>query len=66
MWATIDGRRLPIVCPRDRLEDVMRQPWSEAYDRPAPLAEQGDHLHLILPGRVPGIGERLLSWWRSQ
>lgn len=66
MWSTVEGRRLPLVCPRDRLEDVMSQPWSGAYDRPIPLTVEGDHLHLILPGSVASVGERLLAWWRSR
>lgn len=62
MWSSHNGRRVPVVCPRDRLRDVMRQPEASGYDRPVPLLVEMDHLHLILPDPPVPLFRRLLNW----
>lgn len=64
MWHSIGDRRVPVVVPRDRLADVMREPEAVAYDKPTPLLVEGDHVHLILPEPRPTLLQRALSWLR--
>jgi hypothetical protein len=65
MTNRIDGRDVPVVCPRDRLPEAMRDPWAERMYRPRPYLVAGDHLHLMLgPRHRPSRLCRLLRWWR--
>lgn len=47
MTTRIHGREVPVVCPRERLADVMRSPWADLY-KPRSYIVEGDHLHLEL------------------
>lgn len=40
---------LPVVAPQSRIEDVLAEQWSEAYDQPLRPFAGGDHYHWVAP-----------------
>lgn len=71
MTTKVGGREVPVVCPREHLHAVMREPWAKDMYRPRPYIVEGDHMHLVLNDLPPArpllmrLRARLRKWWNT-
>jgi hypothetical protein len=65
MTTRMEGREVPVVCPREYLHVAMGDPWARYTYRPRAYLASGDHLHLRLNDLPPTLTRwgRVAAWW---